>query len=123
MTDDNSNRHDGVPHPLHYRKKEEPTTKAHAVGGLMSGMLVSIILVGAVGLFADLPSHPDPSNPPPPSISLLSRLFAAIFLALAIAAFAFTRHVWRHKRRARWFLTGLLLGGGLMCLVAGACFA
>jgi hypothetical protein len=116
---------DPSPPPLDYhRDVATPTSTASIIGLVMSGIFVSIFVVGAAGVFAFLPAHPNfPSSAPPTGLTAIGRAFQIAFFALAVAAFALTVKVWRSKPRSRWFFTGFLIGAGLMCLLEGACFS
>ncbi len=111
------------PPPLNYRR-DDPTPTASIVGLVISGIFVSIIVVGAAGFFAFFPAHPNfLSSTPPNGLTTIGRVFQIAFFALAVAAFALTVKVWKSRPRSRWFFTGFLIGAGLMCLLEGACFS
>ena len=111
------------PRPLDYHK-EEPIPTGTAVGGVMAGAVTAVLAIGVVGFFAFFPAHPNFLGPPAGSqMTTIGRGFQIGFFALAVAAFTLTFRVWKSRPRSRWFFTGFLIGGGLMCLLEGACFS
>ena len=122
MADDNPQPLDSPPNPLDYHQPKA-TNKNQAIIGVTLGLIVSAILVTLLGFFAFFPAHPDFLSPAPKSPSALSRAFGIAFIALALTAIAFAIRLWKSRPHSRWFLFGFLIGGGLTCLLEGACFS
>jgi hypothetical protein len=122
MPDGNLQTPGDTPRPLDYRQPE-PLKPGTAIVGVTLGLFVGVAVVCGIGVFAFFPSHPDFLNSAPHPQTTMSRVFGVAFVAIAIGAFVFEVRVWRVRPHSRWFLMGFLLGGGLTCLLEGACFA
>ncbi|HEY8746975.1 MAG TPA: DUF202 domain-containing protein [Tepidisphaeraceae bacterium] len=113
---------DVPPSLLDYRQPE-PTKPGAATVGVMSGLLAGIAVVCGIGVVAFFPANPNFPGPGSKSQTGLGRALGIGFVGVAVIALVLAVRMWRVRPRSRWFLMGLLLGGGLMCLVEGACFS